>query len=96
MGKTLIVAEKPSVGRDLADALPGKFDKKEGFFESDDHVITWAVGHLVELAEPEDYDDTLKKWRVKDLPIIPGKTHEIPGFKLRARSGDSEAELTCG
>jgi DNA topoisomerase-3 len=92
MGKTLIVAEKPSVGRDLADALPGKFDKKEGFFEGDDHVITWAVGHLVELAEPEDYDEALKKWRVKDLPIIPGK-NGIDEFKLRARSGDSEKQL---
>lgn len=93
MTKTLIVAEKPSVGRDLADALPGTFAKKEGFFEGDDHVITWAVGHLVELAEPEDYDDSLKKWRVKDLPIIPGKTHGIADFKLRARSGDSEKQL---
>ncbi|MEO6866914.1 MAG: DNA topoisomerase, partial [Gaiellales bacterium] len=92
MGKTLIVAEKPSVGRDLADALPGKFDKKEGFFESDDHVITWAVGHLVELAEPEDYDAGLKKWRVKDLPIIPGK-NGLDAFKLRPRSGDSEKQL---
>ncbi len=92
MGKTLIVAEKPSVGRDLADALPGKFDKKEGFFESDDHVITWAVGHLVELAEPEDYDPALKKWRVKDLPIIPGK-NGVDEFKLKARSGDSEKQL---
>lgn len=93
MSKTLIVAEKPSVGRDLAEALPGSFAKKEGFFESDDHVITWAVGHLVELAEPEDYDPSLKKWRVKDLPIIPGRTHDIPEFKLRARSGDSEKQL---
>ncbi|MCZ4496403.1 MAG: topoisomerase, partial [Thermoleophilia bacterium] len=47
MGKTLVVAEKPSVGRDLSEALPGTFEKKEGFFESDGHVITWAVGHLV-------------------------------------------------
>ncbi|MCW2924360.1 MAG: topB [Thermoleophilia bacterium] len=93
MSKTLIVAEKPSVGRDLAEALPGTFEKKEGFFESEERVITWAVGHLVELAEPEDYDDSLKKWRVKDLPIIPGKTHDIEGFRLRARSGDSEKQL---
>jgi DNA topoisomerase-3 len=92
MGKTLIVAEKPSVGRDLADALPGTFEKKEGFFEGTDHVITWAVGHLVELAEPEDYNEALKKWRVKDLPIIPGK-NGIDPFKLRARSGDSEKQL---
>ncbi|MCW2960635.1 MAG: topB [Thermoleophilia bacterium] len=92
MGKTLVVAEKPSVGRDLSEALPGTFEKKEGFFESDGHVITWAVGHLVELAEPEDYDPALKKWRVKDLPIIPGK-NGVEEFKLRPRSGDSEKQL---
>lgn len=92
MGKTLIVAEKPSVGRDLADALPGKFEKKEGFFESENHVITWAVGHLVELAEPEDYDPAFKKWRVKDLPIIPGK-NGVDTFKLRPRTGDSGKQL---
>ena len=92
MSKTLIVAEKPSVGRDLTEALPGTFDKKEGFFESETHVITWAVGHLVELAEPEDYDAALKKWRIKDLPIIPGKNGVEP-FKLRPRSGDSEKQL---
>jgi DNA topoisomerase-3 len=63
MGKTLIVAEKPSVGRDLADALPGTFVKHEGYLESGEHVITWAIGHLVELAEPEDYDEKLKKWK---------------------------------
>jgi DNA topoisomerase-3 len=92
MSKTLIVAEKPSVGRDISDALPGKWEKKEGFFESEEHVVTWAVGHLVELAEPEDYDAALKKWRVKDLPIIPGK-NGVEDFKLRPRSGDSEKQL---
>ena len=92
MTKTLIVAEKPSVGRDISDALDGTFEKKEGFFESDSYVVTWAVGHLVELAEPEDYDPALKKWRVKDLPIIPGK-NGVEDFKLRPRSGDSEKQL---
>jgi len=52
MGKTLVIAEKPSVGRDLAAALPGTFAKSEGSLESDDYVITWAVGHLVQLADP--------------------------------------------
>ena len=53
MGKTLVIAEKPSVGRDLARVLPGTFAKHDGWLESDDYVITWAVGHLVQLAEPE-------------------------------------------
>src|SRR5947199_8572800 len=87
MAKTLVVAEKPSVGRDLAGALPGKFEKDEGFLESDEYVITWAVGHLVQLAEPEDYDERFKKWRMADLPIVPDE------FKLRARDKKAEKQL---
>jgi DNA topoisomerase-3 len=60
MGKTLVIAEKPSVGRDLAAALPGSFVKHDAYLESDDYVVTWAVGHLVELAQPEDYDERFK------------------------------------
>ena len=56
MGKTLVIAEKPSVGRDYAKALPGTFTDHKDYLESDDYVVSWAVGHLVELAEPEDYD----------------------------------------
>ena len=52
--KTLVIAEKPSVGRDLARVLPGPFQKHEGFLEGPDHVLTWAVGHLVQLAEPDE------------------------------------------
>src|SRR5690348_10032317 len=78
MAKTLVVAEKPSVGRDLASALPGKFDKDEGFLESDEYVITWAVGHLVQLADPEEYDEKFKKWKMADLPIVPEDFHLVP------------------
>ena len=63
MAKTLVIAEKPSVGRDLTRALPGQFAKHEGYLESDTHVVTWAVGHLVQLAEPDEYDAKYKKWR---------------------------------
>ena len=80
MGKTLVVAEKPSVARDLASALPGSFTqgKDKTHLVGDDYVITWAVGHLVGLAEPDAYDPKLKKWRFADLPILP-----TPGeFKL--------------
>ncbi len=58
MSKTLVIAEKPSVGRDLARVLTGPFSKAEGFLEGPEHVITWAVGHLVQLAEPDEYDDS--------------------------------------
>src|SRR3712207_3117446 len=71
MAKTLVIAEKPSVGRDLARVLEGPFEKHEGYLEGPEHVITWAVGHLVQLAEPETYDPKYKKWRMADLPIVP-------------------------
>src|SRR5213082_1510046 len=89
MGKALVIAEKPSVGRDLAAALPGRFDKHEAYLESDEYVITWAVGHLVELAEPEDYDEKLKKWRMADLPIVP------EDFRLKPRDAKSKKQLTA-
>jgi DNA topoisomerase-3 len=77
VAKTLVIAEKPSVGRDLARVLPGAFAKHEGYLESPDHVITWAVGHLVQLAEPEEYDPKFKKWRMADLPIVPEDFHLV-------------------
>ena len=87
MPKTLVIAEKPSVGRDLSAALPGAFQKAETHLESDDYVITWAVGHLVELAEPDDYDERWKKWRMADLPIVPGD------FRLKPRDAKSQKQL---
>ncbi|MDQ3645076.1 MAG: DNA topoisomerase 3, partial [Actinomycetota bacterium] len=80
MIKTLVVAEKPSVARDFTAALPGAFkqSKDKTSLESDDYVITWAVGHLVGLAEPDAYDPKLKKWRYADLPIVPEKFKLVP------------------
>src|SRR5437763_5451547 len=89
MGKALVIAEKPSVGRDLAAALPGRFEKHDAYLESDEYVITWAVGHLVELAEPEDYDERWKKWRMADLPIVPDD------FRLKPRDAKSRKQLTA-
>jgi DNA topoisomerase III len=88
MAKTLVLAEKPSVGRDLTRALPGQFAKHEGYLESDDHVITWAVGHLVQLAEPDEYDAKFKKWRMADLPIVPDD------FRLVVRDERSRKQMT--
>jgi DNA topoisomerase-3 len=85
--KTLVIAEKPSVVRDLTDALPGTFDNHESYYESEDTVITFAVGHLVELIAPEEYDERFKKWRMDDLPIIPDE------FRLHARDKKAEKQL---
>jgi DNA topoisomerase III len=87
MSKTLVIAEKPSVGRDLARVLPGPFQRGEGVLEGPDHVITWAVGHLVQLAEPDEYDDKFKRWRMADLPIVP------PRFKLVVRDERSRRQM---
>jgi DNA topoisomerase III len=76
--KTLVIAEKPSVARDIVDALPGSFDNNKEFYEGDEYVVTFAVGHLLELTPPEDYDDRFKKWRMDDLPIIPEEFHVRP------------------
>lgn len=72
-----MIAEKPSVARDLARAL-GVTPKGKTHFESDRYVITWCIGHLVELDEPESYDPAWKAWRLDALPMIP------PRFRLRA------------
>ncbi|MGH2843795.1 MAG: DNA topoisomerase 3 [Solirubrobacteraceae bacterium] len=87
MSKTLVIAEKPSVGRDLIKALPGAFGKGEGFLEGPEHVVTWAVGHLVQLADPDEYDPKYAKWRMPDLPILPGK------FKLVVRDERSKKQM---
>jgi len=72
MGKTLVLAEKPSVGRDLARVLGCK-GKDKGYFENGQYIVTWALGHLVTLADPEVYDDKYKSWRLEDLPMLPEK-----------------------
>jgi DNA topoisomerase-3 len=70
--KTIVLAEKPSVAKELARVLKcGK--KGKGFFEGSKHVVTWALGHLVTLAEPGDYDQKYKHWRIEDLPMLPEK-----------------------
>jgi len=86
MGKTLVIAEKPSVGRDLAAALPGTFktSRDKSHLAGDEYVISWAVGHLVGLAPPDDYDPKLKKWRFADLPIVPEHFKLVPNDE-RAR-----------
>jgi len=83
--KTLVIAEKPSVARDLVDALPGSFENHDTYYESDDTIVTFAVGHLVELVQPEEYDEKFKKWRMDDLPIVPEEFRLQPRDKKTAK-----------
>src|SRR6201991_3076851 len=87
MPKTLVIAEKPSVGQDIAAALPGSFSgsKDKTHLTGPNHVITWAVGHLVALAEPDAYDPKLKKWRFADLPIVPDEFKLVPNDERSAK-----------
>ncbi|MFT9497707.1 DNA topoisomerase III [Anaerosolibacter sp.] len=68
--KSLVIAEKPSVARDIAKVLGCK-TKGDGYLEGNNYIVTWAIGHLVTLCEPEDYDMTYKAWSMKTLPILP-------------------------
>jgi len=70
MSKIAVLAEKPSVGRDLARVLNCN-RKGNGYLEGDKYIVTWALGHLVTLADPEAYDDKYKAWRMEDLPMMP-------------------------
>lgn len=74
----LIITEKPSVAVDIAKVL-GITEKRDGYIEGNGYIVSWAVGHLVELAEPESYDENYKKWDIAQLPIIP------PYFKLQVK-----------
>ncbi|MEW4568026.1 DNA topoisomerase 3 [Tautonia sp. JC769] len=73
----VVIAEKPSVARDLA-AFLGASGRRDGYFEGNGYQVTWALGHLATLKEPEDYDPSLKKWSLETLPIVPDR------FELKA------------
>ncbi|HCC33126.1 MAG TPA: hypothetical protein DEQ28_04400, partial [Clostridiales bacterium] len=81
--KVLVVAEKPSVARDLARALGG-FASGQGVLSREPVLITWAIGHLVELAEPEDYRSTWRRWALASLPILPETFRLRPVSRTRA------------
>lgn len=86
--KTLVIAEKPSVAQDIVRALTpvaGKFEKHDEYFESDSHVVTSAVGHLVEIQAPEQYDVKRGKWSFTHLPVIPPHFELKPVDKTKTR-----------
>lgn len=74
--KSLILAEKPSVGRDIANALNLQ-QKSNGYIEGKQYIVTWALGHLVTNATPEQYNPSYKEWNLEDLPIIPKKMKTV-------------------
>ncbi len=80
MGKSLVITEKPSVARDVVNALGG-FTEHDGYWEGDDYVVTFSVGHIVELFSPEDVDPDYKRWVLENLPILPEE------FKLKKKQG---------
>jgi len=84
MSKALIIAEKPSVANDIARALGG-FKKHDDYFESDDYVLSSAIGHLVEIAAPEEYDVKRGKWSFANLPVIPPHFDLNPIAKTESR-----------
>ena len=71
MGKSVFIAEKPSVAREFAKALKLNTRRQDGFLESEDAIITWCVGHLVTMSYPEVYDEKYKRWSLETLPFIP-------------------------
>ncbi|QDL56605.1 DNA topoisomerase III [Rhodoferax aquaticus] len=88
MGKTLVIAEKPSVAQDIVRALTptaGKFDKHDEYFESEDYVVSSAVGHLVEIQAPEEFDVKRGKWSFANLPVIPPHFDLKPVDKTKTR-----------
>src|SRR5574337_569835 len=88
MSKTLIIAEKPSVAQDIARALTpstGKFDKHADHFENDACVVTSAVGHLVEIKAPDEYDVKRGKWSFAHLPVVPPHFDLVPIDKVKSR-----------
>ena len=71
MGKSVYIAEKPSVAQEFAKALKLNTKRRDGYLESDEAIVTWCVGHLVTMSYPEEYDPALKRWNLQTLPFIP-------------------------
>lgn len=92
MGKILVLAEKPSVGRDIARVLGCK-NEKNGYIEGSKYIVTWALGHLVTLADPETYDKKYKSWEMNDLPILPKELKTVIIKKTSKQFNTVKAQL---
>ena len=84
--KKVIIAEKPSVAKNIADAFKIK-TRRDGFFEGEDYLVTWAFGHLLQLYDAKDYDENMKGWRMDKFPFIP------EGFKYKIKCDSSNREV---
>lgn len=91
--KTLIIAEKPDMGRNIAAAIEPQAVNHRSYLEGPKFIITWAIGHLISLAEPDKYDDKYKKWNLGDLPIIPEVFKLLPNERTKSQL-DVIAELS--
>lgn len=78
--KTLIIAEKPDMGRTIAAVMEPRAKNNRTYLEGEKYIVTWAIGHLLGLAEPDAYDAKYKRWSIQDLPIIPEQ------FKISTQS----------
>ena len=83
MPKSLFIAEKPSVAQEFAKALKVNAQRRDGYLESENTIVTWCVGHLVTMSYPEVYDIKYKRWSLDTLPFLPGefKYEVIPAVK---------------
>ncbi|WP_106496574.1 DNA topoisomerase III [Lentibacillus sp. Marseille-P4043] len=93
MSKTVVLAEKPSVGRDIARVLHCT-KKGNGYMEGSTHIVTWALGHLVTLADPEVYDDKYKTWKLDDLPMLPNHLKLVVMKKTGKQFNAVKTQLT--
>lgn len=81
--KTLVIAEKPDMGRTIAAVIEPKAKNNRTYLEGDRYIITWAIGHLLGLAEPDAYDDKYKRWNFGDLPILPERFKIVPNPRTK-------------
>ena len=90
----VVLAEKPSVARELA-AFLGARDRREGYFEGQGYQVTWALGHLATLKEPQDYDPALKNWSLATLPIVPERFELKPIDREGGAASSSRSSGGC-
>src|SRR5699024_2580745 len=92
MTKKLVLAEKPSVARDIAKVLQAN-QQKNGFLEGKEYIVSWALGHLVTLQTPDQYDKTLATWRLEDLPMLPKELRTAVIPQTRKQFNTVKAQL---
>lgn len=105
MGKILIVAEKPSAGQDIAKVV-GATEKHDGYLEGERYIVTWAVGHLIGLKQPQEHDEKYKKWRLGNLPVsfelsdslkvLPESNHQFKVIKGQIHRADVDLLINAG